>query len=469
MAGLLDAVFNSPEGRMGLGLLALGQMPKSQGFPGLMGLLASQDAAEQQKQESAWMNEQRGRKRKEWEQADAAAGQAAKMKAAIPGLFGGVTQGSVDFDTSNGAPFVSNGVRVTAPSMQTNGFDVRRALELGMAPKQIQEYADLQNVNRQEVARTVEGVDANGRPVTFQFDKYGQPVGQAVGQWKAPMVVNQGDRQTFFDPATRQTLGSLNINMSAAESDASARGWASNNLARQRLAWDMGGGADVGPGQAGMVRQFGKPPAGYRWKQDGSLEAIPGGPTDIKAGEAGAKAEQRKLAAAGAADNVLTAVRDAYGLVGLNTAGVGSSLASIPGTDSRDLSAKLETIKANLGFDRLQQMRDMSPTGGALGAVAVQELTALQSTVASLDQGQSRAELKKSLNKIETHYNNWLKTVNGEVPNKTKNTGGASGSWGDKPIPQAAINDLKMRGSEASAQFDEVFGPGAAARILGGR
>ena len=31
MAGPFDYVFNSPGGRMGLGLLALGQMPKSQG------------------------------------------------------------------------------------------------------------------------------------------------------------------------------------------------------------------------------------------------------------------------------------------------------------------------------------------------------------------------------------------------------------------------------------------------------
>jgi hypothetical protein len=306
---------------------------------------------------------------------------------------------------------------------------VQRALQLGVDPDEIPKLAALSNVGRAKVARTVEGVDETGRPVTYQVDEFGQRVGDGIGQWKAPMLINQGDRQTLFDPASRQTVGSLGINMSAAERDASARGWANNNIAQQRLAWDMGGGADVGPGQAGMVRQFGKPPAGYRWKQDGSLEAIPGGPTDIKAGEAGAKAEQRKLAAAGAADNVLTAVKDASKLVGINTAGVGSSLASIPGTDARDLSAKLETIKANLGFDRLQQMRDMSPTGGALGAVAVQELTALQSTVASLDQGQSRGELKKSLNKIETHYNNWLKTVNGEAPNKPKNTGSTSGSW----------------------------------------
>ena len=97
MAGLLDDIFNSPEGRMGLGLLALGQMPKSQGFPGLMGLLASQDAAAKSKQDGAWQEEARGRQRKEWAQADAAMEQAAKMKALEQQFFfgGGPGAGSV--------------------------------------------------------------------------------------------------------------------------------------------------------------------------------------------------------------------------------------------------------------------------------------------------------------------------------------------------------------------------------------
>lgn len=87
MAGLLDYVFNSPEGRMGLGLLALGQMPKSQGMQGLMGLLASQDEAAKSKADSAWQEEARGRQRKEWSQADAESALAPKFfKPAQPGL-----------------------------------------------------------------------------------------------------------------------------------------------------------------------------------------------------------------------------------------------------------------------------------------------------------------------------------------------------------------------------------------------
>lgn len=68
MAGLLD--FNSPEMRMGLGLLALGQQPRSQGFQGLMGLMGSMDQSEQRKEEAAWARVQRERQQKDWGQQD---------------------------------------------------------------------------------------------------------------------------------------------------------------------------------------------------------------------------------------------------------------------------------------------------------------------------------------------------------------------------------------------------------------
>lgn len=106
------------------------------------------------------------------------------------------------------------------------------------------------------------------------------------------------------------------------------------------------------------------------------------------------------------------ALKEADALIGPTTTGVIGEVASrVGGTKARDLSGKLETIKANLGFDELQKMRDASPTGGALGQVAVKELIALQATVASLDQGLSPTELKKSIKKIEQHYNAWYEAV----------------------------------------------------------
>ena len=123
------------------------------------------------------------------------------------------------------------------------------------------------------------------------------------------------------------------------------------------------------------------------------------------------KQEQAANAAIMGADRIINEVREAKDKVSGFTSGIGSYLSAIPLTEAKDLSKRLTTIKANLGFDRLQQMRDASPTGGALGQVAVQELIALQSTIASLDQDQSPAQLRQALDKIESSYANWRNVV----------------------------------------------------------
>jgi hypothetical protein len=129
------------------------------------------------------------------------------------------------------------------------------------------------------------------------------------------------------------------------------------------------------------------------------------------------KKEEAKQAAVNHASKVINDVQTAAGLVtGMTTGLVGKGRSFVPGNTAYDLQQQLLTLKANLGFDRLQQMRDASPTGGALGQVAVQELEALQATVGSLEVGQSKAELQKNLNKIENHYSNWIRTTQGQQP-----------------------------------------------------
>lgn len=130
--------------------------------------------------------------------------------------------------------------------------------------------------------------------------------------------------------------------------------------------------------------------------------------------------------AAANADRVIAKVDEALPLVSGMTTGLGSITSFIPGTSGADLRSTLETIKANLGFDRLQQMRDASPTGGALGQVAVQELVALQSSVASLDMKQSPETLKKNLDQIKYHYGRWREAVLGKIPEDKRPTAGAS-------------------------------------------
>jgi len=86
----------------------------------------------------------------------------------------------------------------------------------------------------------------------------------------------------------------------------------------------------------------------------------------------------------------------------------GQALKRVGGTAALDLASTLDSIKADIGFSRLQEMREASPTGGALGQVAVQELVALQSSIASLEQAQSTKQFEVSLGIVEQRYKDLL-------------------------------------------------------------
>lgn len=65
-----------------------------------------------------------------------------------------------------------------------------------------------------------------------------------------------------------------------------------------------------------------------------------------------------------------------------------------------NLKNALSTVKSGIAFDRLQVMRDMSATGGALGAVTAPELELLMSSLGSLSQDLAPEILKKNLQNI---------------------------------------------------------------------
>lgn len=90
----------------------------------------------------------------------------------------------------------------------------------------------------------------------------------------------------------------------------------------------------------------------------------------------------------------------------MTTGLVGSAMKMVPGTQAFELKEHIKTILANVGFEELQQMRAESPTGGALGQVAVQELTYLQAVRGSLEQARSADDLKKVLERLEKFQSN---------------------------------------------------------------
>lgn len=166
---------------------------------------------------------------------------------------------------------------------------------------------------------------------------------------------------------------------------------------------------------------------------------------DLK--EKAADRADKKIAAAesavGAADRIIGKVDEALPLVSNLTAGLGSVTSFIPGTAGANLRSTLETVKANLGFDRLQQMRDASPTGGALGQVAVKELDALQSSVSSLDLNQSPDRLRNNLEQIKTHYSRWRQAALGKLPEEKRTEPGAGALTPSSAVPSAGGWSIK--------------------------
>jgi len=135
----------------------------------------------------------------------------------------------------------------------------------------------------------------------------------------------------------------------------------------------------------------------------------------IPGSQAAAEVEQAAAAKAAAREGgiktagvVLTNIDEAQRIIAeskLPTSGfTGSMLKKIPGTAATDVGALVNTIKANIGFDKLQAMRDASPTGGALGQVSNQEIDFLQSTLNNLNQEQSQDQFNKQLQMLENQY-----------------------------------------------------------------
>ena len=93
----------------------------------------------------------------------------------------------------------------------------------------------------------------------------------------------------------------------------------------------------------------------------------------------------------------------------LNTGISGKTLLNIAGSGAYNLQQSLDTIKSNIAFNELQEMRAASKTGGALGSIAVRELDLLEKTLGSLDIGQGDKKLKENLLKVKESVSRWNK------------------------------------------------------------
>jgi len=79
---------------------------------------------------------------------------------------------------------------------------------------------------------------------------------------------------------------------------------------------------------------------------------------------------------------------------------------------SQDFRATLKSLQARIGFGELQEMRDNSPTGGALGQVSEKEIDFLQRLKGSIDTIQSENQLDGNLERIKGEIQASYKRLN---------------------------------------------------------
>ena len=129
-----------------------------------------------------------------------------------------------------------------------------------------------------------------------------------------------------------------------------------------------------------------------------------------------AKAEQAVRRDASFALNAANTVEDLIGNSnGWKTTGyLGSLAGGYAGTDAYSVRKNLETLKAALSFQKLQDMRNNSKTGGALGNVSDMELQLLSSVVASLDPNMDYEQFARNLSIV--------KSVMSDIVNGTSNS-----------------------------------------------
>ena len=218
-----------------------------------------------------------------------------------------------------------------------------------------------------------------------------------------------------------------------------------------------GGGVSVNVGGEG---KFGAIPPGYVLKQteEGTfMEPIPGGPVDIENKQKEQKSKESLELEKRSANIVLSSISSLQKMIDK-----APWYQPVAGPRRDILPDKLNTAKvnaeeakkaivSNIGFDRLQQMRNSSPTGGALGNVSDRELETLQSVLGSISLDQSPDQLKKNLSRLQTIYTSIMKKAEaypeaekyGFSPNKQESAGDKGAPIG--PVDMNKLNALNKQ------------------------
>ena len=165
-------------------------------------------------------------------------------------------------------------------------------------------------------------------------------------------------------------------------------------------------GQDIQAGTTRRGQDLGRIPVGYRMTPEGTLEAMPGGPTTTNLSSKEIQARESKYPVATQAVNTFEAKTNQLEkdlLTLKNHPGLSSITGIVAGRapavtkEGREAQALYDKIVARGGFKELQDMRAASPTGGALGNVSNQEGTQLRQSFAAIDRRQDASSVQNAI------------------------------------------------------------------------
>lgn len=371
---LLDAL-NTYEGQQGLGLLAAAG-PRFDGAGFFQRLQEGMGSADKWKREQA-KAELEKLQVDEYKRKVAQEQLAGQEQARIRDLMrnsGGRAMGSTNLiNSALPADFQIGAL----PSISAKPVDYQELIRQGVPFEQVKALADSRNFGRDKVARTAEIEGPNGAKTIQGFDDYGSPVGQGVSGYVAPVQVDQGDKKSFVKPMAGVSfqMGMSPSNQIAIRgqnmTDARARDL--NAISQQANGLKLGEKQDaINLAKAGQVASFDV--------MLGSLERLSMHPGLAK------------------------------------TVGFNSMFPTMPGSDSADFQAQLETFQAQAFLPMVSQLKGM----GALSDAEGKKLTA---AVGALNPRMGEKAFRESVARITNDMQAARARLTGE------NKGGASGDW----------------------------------------